>query len=219
MRKHLLIGVLVALVGAVVTPASASQRREVGCQQATVLLIHGGGFLERNPLAVPTQPLRRLGYRVAIARYPLGDVRGAYRAVADQASKLRGRGPLVAIGESAGGSIATWLAGHRHVDGAIAIGAPQDFRSWGNPSWGRRVRLPTVALRTRYSPVWAYRRQSGDAALLAFHYRGDIFVAPDQTDELRNRGASVVLLDGWGHIEPRWLKERAVRFLRHATTG
>ena len=188
----------------------------VGPRQ-TALLIHGGGFIDRAELSTPTAPLRRLGYRVRVAKYPLGNVRGAYRAVARQAGRLGRTSPVVAIGESAGGSIATWLAGHRRVDAAVSIGAPQDFVDWGNPEWGTQVRLPTTALRRRYSPIHTYSRRSGDAPLLAVHYRGDIFVPPEHTTRLRNRGAQVLLLDGFGHTQPLWLYAGGLDFLRCQT--
>jgi acetyl esterase/lipase len=180
----------------------------------TALLIHGGGFVDRAELSTPTAPLRRLGYRLRVAKYPLGDVRGAYRAVTRQAGRLGRTRPVVAIGESAGGSIATWLAGHRRVDAAVSVGAPQDFRAWGNPTRGTQVRLPTTALRRRYSPIRTYSRKSGDAPLFAVHYRGDIFAPFEQTTSLRNRGAHVLLLDGFGHTQPQWLHAGGLDFLR-----
>lgn len=230
------VGVLVSLLGAT-GPAHARplmlpdgierpqsyQRCEEGAWAApvpgvgprpTALLIHGGGFIDRTELSTPAGPLRRLGYRVRVAGYPLGDVRGAYRAVARQAVRLGRSSPVIAIGESAGGSIATWLAGHRRVDAAVSVGAPQDFRAWGNPVWGTQVRLPTTALRRRYSPIRTYSRGSGDAPLLAVHYRGDFYVPLKHTTSLRNHGAQVLLLDGFGHTQPRWLHAGGLRFLR-----
>jgi pimeloyl-ACP methyl ester carboxylesterase len=121
---------------------------------------------------------------------------------------------VLAVGESVGGSIATWLAGHHNVDAAIAVGAPQDFRTWHPPGWSARVGLPTAALRRRYSPVRTYRRDSGDAPLLAFHYLGDPVVPYEQAVRLRAHGAQVRLLDAIGHTQPRWPRAGGLAFLR-----
>jgi acetyl esterase/lipase len=210
-RRLLMLAAFVASgLAAWSTPADGREP-----ERPTVLLIHGGGFVVWNGMVVSTRPFRRLGYRVAIASYPSGDVRAAYRAVTEQARRLRRRSPLViAVGESAGGSIATWLAGHRDVDAAITIGAPENFETWGVPGWAAQVGLPTAELRRRYSPFRSYRRSSGDAPLLAFQYRHDPFVPREQVVPLRARGARVRLLEGLGHTQPRWLRMGGLAYLR-----
>ena len=65
-----------------------------------------------------------------------------------------------------------------------------------------------------FQHIHTYSRRSGDAPLLAVHYRADIFVPFEQTTSLRNRGAQVLLLDGFGHTQPQWLHAGGLRFLR-----
>jgi acetyl esterase/lipase len=108
-------------------------------------------------------------------------VAAAYRAVAAQ---IHRSGPVIAFGESAGGTIALWLAAHRRVDWAISVGGPTDFTRWA-PSFGQRQAW-------RYSPA----RLRGDRASI-YHWTRDPVLDPAQAR--RVRGADVHLLEGVNH--------------------
>lgn len=95
----------------------------VESNEPTVVLIHGGGFTSRAALANKLA-ISEAGWKTVEVSYPFGDVAAAYRAVAAQIPKS---GPVIAFGESAGGTIALWLAAHRRVDCAISVGGPTDF--------------------------------------------------------------------------------------------
>jgi acetyl esterase/lipase len=102
----------------------------------TVLLLHGGGFNGGTPATV--EPLagdiRALGYSVVVAPYrdanPTGNVLGEIATVRRYALRAKRRGPVVAYGVSAGGTLAAALAARGEVDGAVVAGAPTNLTNW-----------------------------------------------------------------------------------------
>ena len=103
-----------------------------GCHPLA-LVLHGGfwraGFTRRNTIALSVA-LTDLGWASANVEYRrLGP--GAYRPMLDDVAaarrRLEGFGPVVAIGHSAGGHLALWLAAERVVDAAVALGGVCDL--------------------------------------------------------------------------------------------
>jgi acetyl esterase/lipase len=96
------------------------------------LVLHGGfwraGFAKRNTDAVATA-LAQAGWTTANAEYRrLGP--GAYRELLDDvAAAARLVQPAVAIGHSAGGHLALWLAAQGAVTAAVALGGVCDLRA------------------------------------------------------------------------------------------
>lgn len=102
-----------------------------------VLLVHGGGWNSRLPIAsVDAESLVDAGYVVVTARYTLGtDTRPCgHASVADIAAAIRWvhvqpwAGSVHLYGESAGGTLAL-LAAHSGypVESVVAVGAPTDL--------------------------------------------------------------------------------------------
>lgn len=162
------------------SPSDARRLMVVESNEPTVVLIHGGGFTSRAAVA-NEQAITDAGWRTLEVTYPFGDVAAAYRSVAAQLPKT---GPVVAFGESAGGTIALWLAAHRKVDWAISVGGPTDFTRW-SPSFPQPHPW-------RYSPA----RLPGDRASI-YHWTRDPVLRPSQAGVVR--GAEVHLLRGVNH--------------------
>jgi acetyl esterase/lipase len=107
--------------------------------RGTVLVIHGGGWLNVGPSTLAfVQPeaarFASYGWRAISVDYrpglqSLDDALAWY-----DAARRRFRGPLCLYGQSAGGHLALWVAAHRPVRCVIADGAPADLRMiGGNP--------------------------------------------------------------------------------------
>lgn len=167
-----------------------------------VLLLHGGGFLGGTPAEVANRAaIEAAGFRTQSVDYPLGDVPAAYRAA--RAAVPRGR-PVVAFGESAGGTIAAWLAAHRRVGAAVTVGAPTDLRRW--PDAPGRAALGIASTAWRYSPARVY---DGERPLWAFHWSGDPFIPFAHAAGLRK--AHVMTLWGISHTAlPAAVARRAI---------
>jgi acetyl esterase/lipase len=205
-------------VAAVLLASPAAHADPPTSCRPTAIALHGGAFVGRDEMATAARELETAGFRVEQVRYPLHDVRLAYRTVAARARRLRG--PVLAVGESAGGTIASWLAARGRVDAAVTVGAPQDLTAWlaKQPRLARRIGLSTAARQWRYSPARIYRRGEG-APLHAFHYRFDLVVSPEQALAMEPRGAAVSMIDGLGHAapgiySPHWLDAGGRRILR-----
>jgi acetyl esterase/lipase len=108
-------------------------RRPPGEPRGVVLVIHGGfwrhGFTRRNTAALATA-LTEAGWTTANVEYRrLGP--GSYRATFDDLRTaglvLDRGGTVIAVGHSAGGQLALWLAAERSVDAAVALGAVCDL--------------------------------------------------------------------------------------------
>lgn len=102
----------------------------------TVLLLHGGGFNGGNPASVEplASDLRAAGYTTIAVPYrdenPNGNVLGEIATVRRYAQEAERRGPVVAYGVSAGGSLAAALAAGGEVDGAVDVGGPTNLLTW-----------------------------------------------------------------------------------------
>jgi acetyl esterase/lipase len=162
------------------------------------------------------------GWRGISVDYPLGDLVAAYRSVENDAGALRGRrGPLIAIGQSAGGTMAEWLAAHNEVDAAVAVDAPANLVSWraiqpGEPLAWLPARVAGIdhsgwAL----SPVRVYRGATS-APLLVFGAQDDHLVEPAQQSAMHELGAELAWTPGEHLISRRW-RSRAASFVRRVT--
>jgi dienelactone hydrolase len=174
-----------------------------------VLLLHAGGFVGGAPGDVANRvAIEQAGFRTQPVAYPLGDVPAAYRA----ASALVPPGRhVVAYGESAGGTIAAWLAAHGRVNAAVTVGAPTDLRQWP-PDPTVRTAIGLWPNPWRYSPARAYDRQR---PLWAIHWSDDPLIPFAHAAALR--GAHVETVWGVGHIAlPAPIVRRAVTAACHA---
>jgi acetyl esterase/lipase len=102
----------------------------------TVLLLHGGGFDGGEPASVQplANDLRSAGYTTIAVPYrdrnPNGNVLGEIATVRRYAQAAERRGPVVAYGVSAGGTLASALAARGEVDGAVNAGGPTNLLTW-----------------------------------------------------------------------------------------
>jgi acetyl esterase/lipase len=102
----------------------------------TVLLLHGGGFTGGDPSSVEplVRDLRAVGYDALAVDYrsenPTGNVLGEIATVRRHVREVEARGPVVAYGVSAGGTLAAALAARGEVDGAVVAGGPTNLLSW-----------------------------------------------------------------------------------------
>jgi acetyl esterase/lipase len=112
-------------------PHSAANPRPIA------ILIHGGGWLHVGPYYVATMNqlayrYRRRGFEVHQLDYRPGgerslhDVTAAYDRI-----RSRSRGPIVAVGASAGGQIALMLARRRRLSAVVIYAAPTDLTNAG----------------------------------------------------------------------------------------
>ena len=108
-----------------------------------VLVLHGGfwraGFTRRNTLALATA-FARAGLATANVEYRrLGP--GAWRPlladVRSAAERLGGPGRRVAVGHSAGGHLALWLAAEGLVDAAVTLGGVCDLEAAATAGLGQ----------------------------------------------------------------------------------
>jgi alpha/beta hydrolase fold len=172
--------------------APPAQAADVVCRpdgpaRATVLYLHGGGFV----LGAASDPYNILvcdelaarGFRARVVDYPLHDLPGAVRAA--RAAAARHRSPVYAFGDSAGGTLAALLAVRGQVDAGVAFAAPSDLLTWpAEPGWWDRFGA-TPAERRAASP---YRRAGRRGApLLLMHDPRDIAVPFEQSLRLARR--------------------------------
>jgi acetyl esterase/lipase len=102
----------------------------------TVLVLHGGGFIGGTPSSVEplVTDLRAAGYDAIAVDYrwgnPTSNVLGEIATVHRHAQAAAARGPVIAYGVSAGGTLAAALAARGEVDGAVVAGAPTNLLTW-----------------------------------------------------------------------------------------
>lgn len=102
----------------------------------TVLVLHGGGFTGGSPADVEpiVRDLRAAGYAATAIAYrdenPTGNVLGQIATVRRHARQASARGPVVAYGVSAGGTLAAALAARGEVAGAVVYAAPTNLLTW-----------------------------------------------------------------------------------------
>lgn len=108
-------------------------RRPVHPRQALVLVLHGGFWraaYDRQSTTALAVALAREGWTTANVEYRrLGP--GAWRQMLDDVlaarDALAGFDRAIAVGHSAGGHLALWLAAQGAVDGAVALGGVCDL--------------------------------------------------------------------------------------------
>lgn len=137
-------------------------RPPVPPQRASVLLLHGGGWMTGGPEQMQpwVEDFARVGIRARAISYPLGSVIRAIEHVGRVASR-----DTILYGISAGGTIAAALAASGDVAGAVNVVGPTDFPSWVTPSGlyiKHRLRMsrseqirasPLRRLRGRQAPI------------------------------------------------------------------
>jgi pimeloyl-ACP methyl ester carboxylesterase len=149
-----------------------------------LLLFHGGSFLFEDPLFRPSTEARAIaaGFVPHYVTYPLGDMPAAVLAARAAARKLRdlvGVGRVYAYGSSAGGTLASLLAGDGLVSAAVAKAPVSDLVGWEwplgayGPSYYEQVKL-SLAARYRLSPD----RRKAKSPLLIYQGRSDQVVPP-----------------------------------------
>jgi acetyl esterase/lipase len=102
----------------------------------TILVLHGGGFSGGSPASVEpiASDLRAAGYNALAVPYrdenPTGNVLGEIATVRRWAQANASRGPVIAYGVSAGGTLAAALAATGDVAGAVVAGGPTNLLTW-----------------------------------------------------------------------------------------
>jgi acetyl esterase/lipase len=212
-------GVLCSAMAAVclTTPGPAQAHDIVmapkGRPKATVLVVHLGSWVQGD--ATSCLPVARFlaahGYRAVSIDYTLRDVPRSYR---QSERKARRYHAAYAVGESAGGSIASWLAARRFVRAAVDVSGPVDLPRW------ERTSLPAGFLRGiglsgraawEWSPLRRYSVRS--APLLGVYWDRDPWVPLAQGRAIARRGAKLRVLHGRGHVGHTYFRA-ALRFIR-----
>jgi hypothetical protein len=187
----LVLGVVVLLAGALV-----GLLRRTADDPCDVLVIHGGGF-SRGPPAYGSGVIHAMpDIRATDVDYTGGTVQRAYADVMKLAWSMRDREHLVAYGESAGGTIAAWLAAWGLLDNATTVGAVMDLRAWLRET---KISPSQLGLRSyddawSYSPSAVYRHQR---PVFQYHYSEDPFVNLHHSQVLP--GSLFLLMKGFGH--------------------
>ncbi len=173
-----------------------------------LLLIHGGGFLFEDPNfeAVTQQAALDAGFVPHYLRYPLGDLRGAVRAARAEARRLGSLYPgrLYAYGSSAGGTLASLLAGDGMVRAAVAKAPVSDLVGWEWPrvaygdDYFERIGADSAA-RHRLSPL----RRPARRPLLLLHGGNDavVPVAMSEAFAAKFQRVRLWLVGGGHHVE------------------
>ena len=203
------LGVAFALAGA----ARAEGAEGVGPAESLaphLLLIHGGGFLFEDPNfeAATRQAALNAGFVSHYLRYPLGDLGSAVRAARAEARRLGALYPgrLYAYGSSAGGTLASLLAGDGMVRAAVAKAPPSDLVGWEWPlaaygeDYFERIGADP-ATRQRLSPLHRPARRP----LLLIHGRYDAVVpaAMSEAFAAKFRRVGLWVVGGGHHAERR----------------
>ena len=155
----------------------------------TVLMLHGGGFIGGSPGSVQplADDLKAAGYNAIAVDYrsenPSGNVLGQIATVRKRVMEFEERGPVIAYGVSAGGTLAAALAATGEVAGAVVAGGPTDLVHWiglsplPTPQFWRRTGMST-ADRRRASPI--YRLNGIQSPQLLLYGDIDLLVPVEQ---------------------------------------
>jgi pimeloyl-ACP methyl ester carboxylesterase len=176
----------------------------ISASLATVLLIHGGGFVSGTPATMNPWVRDFRAHRIYAVSvpYPLGDVAVATRFVGRIADRVKG--PAFAYGLSAGGTIAANLAATGRVDGAVNAIGPTNLTTWRTPMgnavltslgpFDQRAASPLYRLTSRATPTltqcglrdtWVPCEQAGVFVRAAKRYQPDsrLSVLPGAHDQ------------------------------------
>ncbi len=143
----------------------------------TVLVLHGGGFNGGQPASVEpiVSELQGAGYNALAVPYrdenPTGNVLGEIATVRRYAREAEARGPVIAYGVSAGGTLAGALAATGEVAGAVVAGGPTNLLTWicvsplTLPSYWQNLGM-TTADRRAASPYYRVTSRTSPQLLL-----------------------------------------------------
>lgn len=168
------LGALAATLLALVAPAAApalgigpgikiAEEKPEPPPKPQLLLFHGGSFLFENPFFEPAVVARSIsvGFEPHFIDYPLGNVPEAVENARAEARAYRqkfGASRVYAYGASAGGTLATLLAGDGLVAGAVAKAPVSDLVDWPwavetyGSTYYEKIGLGEEAARYRLSP-------------------------------------------------------------------
>lgn len=150
---------------------------------ATVLYLHGGGYIGTSPLmyaAFAASLVRMTGYEIFIADYRMAPEFPFPAAVLDATDVYRGllgRGVepshLVVAGDSGGGGLTTSLISHLHTEGlpkpaAIALFSPEVDLDLDHPSITDNAQLDILPWNVPVSP-YLHGVQPDDGRVTAIH--------------------------------------------------
>ena len=181
---------------------------EAGSATPQLLLIHGGSFLYKDPTfeALTLRRARAAGFVPHYLQYPLGDLPAAYRAARADAIRLRARygRAVYAYGSSAGGTLASLLAGDGLVSAAVAKAPVSDLVGWRwpltayGPDYYEQIGIG-LAARFRLSPL----RRPARRPLLIVHGRRDriVPVAMSREYAVKFKRVHLWVVHGGHHIE------------------
>jgi acetyl esterase/lipase len=190
-RRSSTAALCVYAAAAAAVPAVASAA-DVVCRpphaaRATLLYLHPGGFVEGRAGDPGNLRICREfaahGYLTRVVEYPLLDLTGAVRAANRAASREHGR--AVAVGDSAGGTLALLLAAQGRVAAAASFGAPTDLLTWPTDQHAWDKFHTTTARRRAASPYWQVTARAAPA--LVMHDPRDIVVPFDQATRMAAR--------------------------------
>ena len=136
---------------------------EVEPPKPQLLIFHGGSFLFEDQFLEPSTVARAIaaGFEPHYVEYPLGNLPAALDTARAEAKRLRlkyGKTYVYAYGASAGGTLATLLAGEGLVSAAAAKAPVTDLATWEWPlaqygaNYYEQIGL-TQEDRTRFSPI------------------------------------------------------------------
>jgi acetyl esterase/lipase len=219
--------VICAIALALIAPARAAASDLVvpadGQERGVIVFIHGGGWATGSAASelANAKAFARSGWRGVSVDYPLLDIDAAYRSIERSALALRKPSePLFAVGSSAGGTMAEWLAARGLVDAAIGVDGPADLTTWRAVQLGGPLaNLPLVvrgfaANAWQLSPARSYSAAS--RPLMVVHADDDVLVEREQALVMQRRGAILQELPG-GHLVSRSWRRPGAAFLRSAT--
>jgi len=157
---------------AAATPHGVLRCAAHGKPRATLLLLPGGGFvMPAEPVALRARCrlFARAGFAVVAVAYPLLGCPAALRAATDEALRARRAArPVLAYGESAGGTLAEMLAVRGAVPAAVAVAGISDLTTWPRTDerYWSAVQLPTLLERQAVSPLHRIGPRPGRLLLL-----------------------------------------------------
>jgi len=188
-----------------------------------LLLFHGGSFLYDDPDFEPSTAERAVdaGFVPHYVNYPLDDMPAAVLRARAEARRLRdkfGVDRVYAYGASAGGTLATLLAGDGLIGAAVAKAPVTDLVGWQWPleqygsNYYEQIDLGEAA-RYRLSPL----RRPQKSPLLIYQGRGDQVVPPAMNEAFAAKFTRVHLWEvPGGHTTERtrpWLISRSMKWL------